>query len=77
MDDFSLYQKLVLGLLSIIALCALALVYGLDRSFEGMTLRLEAALGEVRQEIENWTSDMRRPRDIEEFIAEIEARDDP
>ncbi len=77
MDDLSLYQWLVLALLSIIALCTVVIVYGLDRSLEAMTRRLEAALGEVRQEIENWTSDMRRPRDIEEFIAEIEARDDP
>ena len=77
MDDFSLYQWLVLGLLSIIALSAVALVFGLDRSLEAMTRRIEAALGEVHYEIENWTSNMRRPQDIEEFIAEIEARDDP
>ena len=77
MDDLSLYQWLVLGLLSIIALCAVAVAYGLDRSLEAMTRRLEAALGEVHQEIENLTSDVHRPRHIEEVIAEIEQRDDP
>ena len=45
MDDLSLYQWLVLGLLSIIAVCALMIVYGLDRSLEQMTRRLESALG--------------------------------
>ncbi len=45
MDDISLYQWLVLGLLSIIALCALVITYGLDRSLEQMTRRLESALG--------------------------------
>ena len=44
MDDFSLYQWLVLGLLSIIAVCALVGVYGLDRSLEQMTKRLENAI---------------------------------
>ena len=77
MDDLSLYQWLVLGLLSIIALCAVVVAYGLDRSLEAMTQRLEAALGEVRQEIENLASDMRQPKHIEEVIAEIEQRDDP
>ena len=77
MDDFSLYQWLVLGLLFIIALCAIIIAFGLDRSLEAMTRRLEAALGEVRQEIENLASDMHRPRHIEEVIAEIEQRDDP
>ena len=77
MDDLSFYQWLVLGLLSIIALCAVVVAYGLDRSLEAMTQRLEAALGEVRQEIENLASDMRQPKHIEEVIAEIEQRDDP
>ncbi len=77
MDDLSLYQWLVLGLLSIIALCAVAVAYGLDRSLEAMTRRLEAALSEVHQEIENLALDMHRPRHIEEVIAEIEQRDDP
>lgn len=52
MDDFSLYQWLVLGLLSIIAICALVIVYGLDRSLEAMTRRLETALGEARHRVE-------------------------
>ena len=77
MDDFSLYQWLVLGLLSIIAMCTAGVAYGLDHSLEAMTRRLEAALGKVRQEIENLASDMHRPRHIEEVIAEIEQRDDP
>ncbi len=55
----------------------MVIVFGLDRSLEAMTRRLEAALGEVRQEIENLASDMHRPRHIEEVIAEIEQRDDP
>ncbi len=50
MDDFSLYQWLVLGLLSIIALSAVALVFGLDRSLEAMTRRLESALGRKANE---------------------------
>ena len=68
MDDLSHYQWLVLGLLSIIALCAISVAYGLDHSLEPMTRRLEAALGKVRQEIENLALDMRQ---------EIERRDDP
>ena len=55
MDDLSLYQWLVLGLLSIIALCAAVVVLGLDRSLETITRRLEVALGKVRQEIEKET----------------------
>lgn len=65
MDDFSHYQWLVLGLLSIIALSTMVIVFGLDRSLEAMTRRLEAALGEVHQEIENLASDMRQPEDIQ------------
>ncbi len=53
MDDLSLYQWLVLGLLSIIAFCAAVIAFGLDRSLEAMTRRLEAALGEVSREIES------------------------
>ncbi len=49
MDDISLYQWLVLGLLSIIALCALVVVYGLDRSLEAMTKRLENAISGLRK----------------------------
>ncbi len=52
MDDFSLYQWLVLGLLSIIALCALGLAFGLERSLEAMTQRLETALEDVANRIE-------------------------
>lgn len=77
MDDFSLYQWLVLGLLSVIAFCAAVIAFGLDRSLEAMTRRLEAALSEVHQEIENLALDTHRPRHIEEVIAEIEQRDDP
>ena len=51
MGDFSLYQWLVLGLLSIIALGTMAVACGLGRTLESMTRRLEAALGEVRREI--------------------------
>jgi hypothetical protein len=54
MDEFSLYQWLVLGLLSIIALCAgvitLMLGWGLDSNMEKMTRRLESAIGRVREE---------------------------
>ena len=57
MDDFSLYQWLVLGLLSIIALCAgiitLMLGFGLDSNMEMRTRRLESALGRVRDEVEH------------------------
>ena len=49
MDDLSLYQWMVLGLLSIIALCALVVVYGLDRSLEAMTKRLENAINSLRK----------------------------
>jgi hypothetical protein len=68
MGEFSFFQWLVLGLLSIIALCAVAVACGLGRSLEAMTRRLEAALGEIRREIENLALDMRQ---------EIERRDDP
>ena len=40
---------MVLGLLSIIALCALVVVYGLDRSLEAMTKRLENAINSLRK----------------------------
>ena len=53
MDDISLYQWLVLGLLSIIAICAMGLAFGLGSSLEDVTRRLEAALGEVSREIES------------------------
>lgn len=55
MDDFSLYQWLVLGMLSAITLCVGVIVFGLDRSLEAMTRRLESALERVREEIEKST----------------------
>ncbi len=63
MDDLSLYQWLVLGLLSIIALCTVAVAYGLDRSLEAMTLRLESALGNVRRCAEETASEIRLLRE--------------
>ncbi len=62
MDDLSLYQWLVLGLLSIIALCAVAVAYGLDRSLEAMTQRLEIALADLRQHVEETASEIRSLR---------------
>ena len=59
MDDFSLYQWLVLGMLSVVALCAVVVVYGLDRSLEAMTGRLERALERVYEEVEKSTIEIR------------------
>jgi len=52
MDDFSLYQWLVLGLLSVIAICAFWVAIGLYHSLEVMTQRLEGPLKDVRRELE-------------------------
>ena len=50
MSEFSLYQSLVLGMLTIIALCALSMTFGLDRSLEKFCQRLERALEDLRME---------------------------
>ena len=56
MSEFSLYQSLVLGMLSIITLCALSMTFGLDRSLEKFCQRLEKALEDLRLETENVNS---------------------
>ena len=60
MDDFSLYQWLVLGMLAAVTLCVgvIAFSSGLDRSLEDVTRRLESALGRVRKEVEKGTSEI-------------------
>ncbi|MBL6935045.1 MAG: hypothetical protein ISR48_06485 [Alphaproteobacteria bacterium] len=72
MDDFSLYQWLVLGLLSVIAILLWAIATGLDRSLEAMTQRIELALADVHDEIGNLALEIHRPKHIEEIIGEIE-----
>ena len=58
MADLSLYQWLVLALLSIVALFAVVISFGLDRSLEMMTRRLESALGEVRRAVDETNSEI-------------------
>lgn len=52
MDDFSLYQWLVLGLLSLIAFLIWAVGMGIDHNLRIMVQRLERALAEIREETE-------------------------
>ena len=70
MDDFSLFQWLVLGLLSVIALLVAAICFGLDRSLEAMTQRIEFALMDVCNEIGHQVAEANRPKDIEENIGD-------
>ena len=50
MDDFSLYQWLVLALLSVIVLMIWAAGTSIERNLERNTERLESALAELRDE---------------------------
>ena len=64
MDDLSLYQSLVLGMLFVIALCVLTVAWVLERSLEIMTQHLEAVLDKIREEAEQTTSEIRLLRKI-------------
>ena len=49
MDEFSLYQWLVLGLLALIAFLIWAVGTGVEKDLQDMTRRLESAIGRVRE----------------------------
>ena len=51
MADFSLYQWLVLGLLSLIAFLIWAVGTGIERDLKDVTQRIEMAVETIRQEI--------------------------
>ena len=64
MDDFSLFQWLVLGMLAAVTFCAGVITFGLDSSLDAMIRRLESALERVSKEIEKSTSEIKHSRDI-------------
>ncbi len=49
MDDFSMYQWLVLGLLVLIAFPGWVTIFAMDRNLEDVTRRIEAALREIQE----------------------------
>ena len=49
MDEFSMYQWLVLGLLVLIAFPGWVTIFAMDRNLEDVTRRIEAALGEIKE----------------------------
>ena len=51
MEDFTLFQWLVVGLLAAIVLCNIVLVLGLDKSLEAMTRRLEIAIADLKERV--------------------------
>ncbi len=48
-DEFSMYQWLVLGLLVLIAIPGWVAVLAMDRNLEDVTRRIEAALREIQK----------------------------
>ena len=56
MDDFSLYQWLILGLLSFIALAIAGGVTGTRHDLQASADRIVEALQGIRQEVEDTTS---------------------
>ncbi len=51
MEDFSIYQWLVLGLLSLISILIWAVGVSIERDLKDVTRRIETALEGIRQEI--------------------------
>ena len=49
MDEFSMYQWLVLGLLVLVAFPGWVTIFAMDRNLEDVTRRIEAALGEIKE----------------------------
>ena len=63
MDEFSMYQWLVLGLLVLIAFPAWVAILAMDRNLEDVTRRIEAALREIQEplrQIEVGVEDIRQ-----------------
>ena len=59
MDDISIFQWLVLGLLSLIAFMIWAIAGGMDRNMEALTRRNEDAASSIRVAIEHLTDVVR------------------
>jgi len=64
MEDFSTFEWAVVAPLFVIMCCTIASAFGIDRSLEKMTRRLESALGEIRLQTEEVKSEIQTLREL-------------